>query len=1133
MAVLLGLGLQPVVASPPNPAAAADPDSPAGSTSRPDTMSALEAARTSGERVEDLSQKGIDRQVFAEPDGTLTAEINSGPVRAKNDEGDWAPIDTSLTTGPDGRLVPKNTPVEVSLSGGGDTAFAKAAATDENAGDDLVWRWTTELPEPTVDGSTATYHDAVPGGGDLVVTATAVGFTHNVVLHEPPAASAPPLQFVVPVTTPDAELKETATGALEIKDTESGQKVATAPAPVMWDGSGTDLIDPRRAPVDTTIVDTPAGGKIVLKPNMDFLTDPDTQYPVTVDPTFSIVTIADTFIDNGGFWTTQSTAGDLRVGTTDSGQTKARSFLKFNGDSTWTGAVIETATLTLRNFASGTCTASSIQAARVTEAWSSLNVNWSTQPTATTDGQAYYAPAAGASGCPSANATWNVTSIVDAWSKAGTPNGHPNYGIRLAAVNEASNNTYRRYRSAEYTDYDGNFRPKLTVNYKLKPDTPTSLGLSPSRGSVTDSSTPTLRATLTDGDSTAITGKFQIYNAANELVASLDSQPVSSGSTASVDVPPDLIDAIDPYTFKVVASDGEFNSAPSVSKSFRFNPALTVIPAPDCLAPCTTITEQQILDQTIPGGSGETVAVTIPGVTPGTIDRAHVTVSVDGWTQEGSIVVTDLDYADIEPSSFPYGSGPGNTAGGTAEVFPAYDHDQIRVDNRGAAAVHVTVKINAWIPVDTSDDEELADAEEYADDAIVDAAAESTEYDYDEVLGTTELVTDDRNRPSFEAAAPSEEAFAPTEETYPCPTEDDPDAECTTTYSLEAPTDEEIQLAKDQLSDAPISDVTGRPNLQAVRAMSPKCFEEFGDWVAHSRYTLCKYTKVTMKWVRISRGDIRVEGRAKEIWQDLLYTTTWDSGTIIQMHRALYTDGTGLGEFVTESGYLWCWSGCEQGGGRAFADSLSKYNKKGAWHTAAYETDVAFDRISYPKIGFNSRTCSNAPPYPCQGLPNPYTHIVTHKQVRCDHKHYIRTINKGARAGCVMPQFVPTLKMSLAGDSPQTAAHIKKAQQRLPGHPGQRPATGLGRPLVRKFWGDEPNLNRREMKRKCRKIPLKGSCDEYPFASTKQGCYYFDNCSVMRIDLADNTAGGRELNSELYVPYRVLDGDAFWVEIGP
>lgn len=137
MAVLLsGFGVQPVWGPQPAvaaPAAAVDDGSEKGPLVRPDSISAQVTARASGKRVEDLSQGDAFTQVFANADGSWTSETASEPVRAQDDEGEWAPIDLTLVK-VGGRLVPKNAPGEVSLSAGGDKVFADVVPDDGPGG---------------------------------------------------------------------------------------------------------------------------------------------------------------------------------------------------------------------------------------------------------------------------------------------------------------------------------------------------------------------------------------------------------------------------------------------------------------------------------------------------------------------------------------------------------------------------------------------------------------------------------------------------------------------------------------------------------------------------------------------------------------------------------------------------------------------------------------------------------------------------------------------------------------------------------------------------------------------------------------------------------------------------------------
>lgn len=65
--VLAGLAMLPIT-----PAAAAKPRHVADVTSRPDSVSAQLAARTTGHRVMDLSQSTVFGNVYANPNGGLS-----------------------------------------------------------------------------------------------------------------------------------------------------------------------------------------------------------------------------------------------------------------------------------------------------------------------------------------------------------------------------------------------------------------------------------------------------------------------------------------------------------------------------------------------------------------------------------------------------------------------------------------------------------------------------------------------------------------------------------------------------------------------------------------------------------------------------------------------------------------------------------------------------------------------------------------------------------------------------------------------------------------------------------------------------------------------------------------------------
>ncbi len=527
--IVSAFGLQPVwgpLTVAPAAAAAPDDGDAKGPLTRPDSVSAQVTARSSGKRVEDLSQGDAFTQVFANPDGSWTSEAASEPVRAQDDEGVWGPIDLTLVK-VGGRLVPKNAPGEVSLSAGGDKVFAAAVPDDGPGGAGrLAWGWPTELPEPELDGATATYEDVVPGGGDLVVTATASGFTHHVVLDERPKPGADgtvaPITYTVPVATPGAEVRTTRQGGIEVTaKAKKREVIAAAPPPVMWDSSKTGKGkaapgDPEVARVKATVTDTVAGGRMVLAPDMDFLTDPATTYPVTIDPAFTLYTNADTWVMNTGFTSGQSASPQLRAGTYDAGAHVARSFLKFPGESTWNGTQIKGAWLKMWNFDSGSCALGQVAAQRITEAWNSTNVTWANQPAATVTSQGIHSyPHGYSSACPAAEAPWTVTSIVQGWANGTLPN----YGLRVAAVAETNSNTWRMYWSNDSSG--GIQKPRLVVNYNRYPSSST-LSMIPSTAwsfpnsstvySYTSSRTPTASTTVTDPDGGQVRAQLRAYS---------------------------------------------------------------------------------------------------------------------------------------------------------------------------------------------------------------------------------------------------------------------------------------------------------------------------------------------------------------------------------------------------------------------------------------------------------------------------------------------------------------------------------------------------------------------------------------------------------------------------------------------
>ncbi|MBN6052595.1 hypothetical protein JYK22_11695, partial [Nonomuraea sp. RK-328] len=151
-------------------------------TERPDRVSAALSARLQGSRVLVSGETTETTLVYANPDGTITLEASSEPVRVKRGDS-WASIDTNLVA-QNGVFKPKASLADTAFSSGGEgKPLAVLERSDKQS---YTLTWPTPLPAPKIEGSKAIYTDAAGPGADLVLTALPAGFQHDIVLRERP-----------------------------------------------------------------------------------------------------------------------------------------------------------------------------------------------------------------------------------------------------------------------------------------------------------------------------------------------------------------------------------------------------------------------------------------------------------------------------------------------------------------------------------------------------------------------------------------------------------------------------------------------------------------------------------------------------------------------------------------------------------------------------------------------------------------------------------------------------------------------------------------------------------------------------------------------------------------------------------
>jgi hypothetical protein len=241
---------------------------------------ALAAARRSGRRVEVAAGRGERVTLFANPDGTLTREHYSRPIRAYRG-GRWLPIDTTLVRFGNGRVGPKAASTVMSFSGGG----AGPLVILGHAGQQVSMSWLNTLPPPRLQGSTATYREVLPGV-DLVIHADEDGFSHVLVVKTPQAARDSRLRSIEFGLHSDGVRLRAQRDRLVGVD-GNGDALFEAPVPKMWDAGDGDG-EPTRTPPESAkrgrMGLRVVGDRMVLTPDPVMMAGTGVRFPLYLDP---------------------------------------------------------------------------------------------------------------------------------------------------------------------------------------------------------------------------------------------------------------------------------------------------------------------------------------------------------------------------------------------------------------------------------------------------------------------------------------------------------------------------------------------------------------------------------------------------------------------------------------------------------------------------------------------------------------------------------------------------------------------------------------------------------------------------------------------------------------------------------
>ncbi|HEX2149749.1 MAG TPA: DNRLRE domain-containing protein, partial [Actinomycetota bacterium] len=419
---------------------------------------ALDAAQRSGKKVEIVSARSETQTTFANPEGTLTTELSAGPVRVRRGDG-FVPIDTTLQI-MDGAVVPKAAPAEVVLSNGG--AEGSELVSLSSHGTRLSFKSPQALPTPVLKGDTATYPD-VAVGQDLVVKATPTGFETFVVLKTRPEE---PVVITIPLGLDGLVLaKDETSGELQFSNLKGEPQVSSS-TPLMWSAARDPRADePTQVrTVDTEIEKVGRDTHLVLRPNFQFLSDPSTTYPLTIDPAAELTTSLDTYVSSAAPTATFGSDPELKVGRfiADGSDTVFRSFLRFN-TSAIANRTVYSAGLYLYQTGGYSCGSSSMWVDKPASFTSSTS--WSNQPTV--DGQHWYSGSwsGGAASCPWASGwrSLDIRNLANNWAAAGGSSGN----LALLAPDETNQDHFRKFSSS-----NSSWPPKIAVEYDAQSQYP-------------------------------------------------------------------------------------------------------------------------------------------------------------------------------------------------------------------------------------------------------------------------------------------------------------------------------------------------------------------------------------------------------------------------------------------------------------------------------------------------------------------------------------------------------------------------------------------------------------------------------------------------------------------------------------
>ncbi|MGW6449171.1 LamG-like jellyroll fold domain-containing protein [Lentzea sp. NPDC055074] len=526
---------------------------------------AVAMAKRCDQRVEVLSLRSETAQTFARPSGGFTTEQSVEPRFARQADGTWTRIDTTLrATGK--TITPAASALPVEFSAGGTGPAAKLRDGDRELS--ITWPF-GPLPAPVLSGADATYREVLPGV-DLVLTASPQGFSEVLVVKNREAAKNPKLaQVKFGFDTKGVTTSANGAG-LEAKD-KSGKVVFTSPPPVMWDsgeekvahvGVLTKAAVESRKKRTATMPVAAANGELTVTPDAALLEA--AKYPVMIDPSWTGTvkggawTLVSSKDAGSAFWQGRNNQGSdylynsgtygsagtgltcdnvSQTGTCLSQPYNVRSYFRMDLSAV-KGKDVTGASFRVEQKWSFTCSPNSNATVRVTNGFDNTTT-WNNQPGWWDDSWASSSPAnrkvGSAHGCAGpGDVEFNFKSVV----AYGARNNWDSVSVVLH-VDESTVSSWKRFTPGSAV---------LAIDYNSQPNVPDPITVDGKACATGDSrpavptATPTIRGRVSDPDgSDTMKARFEWRrirpNGTPGPTTSLETTPWGNGTTAEQTIP--------------------------------------------------------------------------------------------------------------------------------------------------------------------------------------------------------------------------------------------------------------------------------------------------------------------------------------------------------------------------------------------------------------------------------------------------------------------------------------------------------------------------------------------------------------------------------------------------------------------